>query len=382
MKTGFDPTASPYTEYPLPETDLFDREEEEEEQREYTPLYEHFSIRVDKGQTPLRIDKFLADKMSGISRTRIAQAAEAGTIFVNEIPVKANYKVKPDDYVSLRLARPPYEFTIIKENIPLDIVYEDTTLMVINKPAGLVVHPGHGNYTGTLLNAIAYHMRNTPEYDPEDPRLGLVHRIDKDTSGLLVVAKTPEVKAALSRQFFEKTTRRRYEALVWGRPQPTQGTIRTNLARDPRDRMQMATFPYEGEIGKTAVTHYRTLTCLGYVTHIECVLETGRTHQIRAHMKSIGHPLFNDVRYGGDQVLRGNHFSSYKKFVDNAFSLCPRQALHARSLGFFHPIKQEEMDFEAPLPDDMRLLIDKWERYVQRGDLEPLEYTQPNSHIE
>ncbi|SJZ48386.1 RluA family pseudouridine synthase [Porphyromonas cangingivalis] len=336
-----------------------------------TELYEHFGITVDKGQQPIRIDKYLVDRMPNVSRNRVQQAADAGVIFVNQKPVKSNYKVKPLDVISLRLERPPYEFEIIPEDIPLNIVYEDDYVMVINKQAGLVVHPGHGNYTGTMLNAIAFHLKDTPEYDPSDPRLGLVHRIDKDTSGLLVIAKTPEVKTHLSAQFFDKTTHRLYEAIVWGSVQEDEGTIRTNLARDPKDRMQMTTFPYEGEVGKTAVTHYRVLERLGYISRIECRLETGRTHQIRAHMKSIGHTLFNDERYGGHEILRGNRFSKYTKFVENSFALCPRQALHAKTLGFYHPILKEEMTFEAPLPSDMVALIEKWRTYVASGNIEP-----------
>ena len=372
MKTGSDPfrgtdDAPDINSLPY-DPDLEDPEEEEQEESQ---LFEHFSLTVDKGQTPLRIDRFLVDKMAGVSRNRISLAAEAGAIFVNDRPVKSNYKVKPLDVVSLRLERPRHEFEITKEDIPLDIVYEDESLMVINKPAGMVVHPGHGNYTGTLLNGIAYYLRNSPDYDPEDPRLGLVHRIDKDTSGLLVVAKTPEVKTALSRQFFVKSTRREYEALIWGTPKESSGVIRTNLGRDPKDRLRMTTFPYEGEVGKSAVTHYEVLEILGYVSRIRCILETGRTHQIRVHMMSIGHPIFNDARYGGDRILRGNHFSKYKKFVDNCFEVCPRQALHARSLGFYHPVLQRDLDFEVPLPPDMEQLVDKWRRYAEAGMLEP-----------
>ncbi len=350
-------------------SDLF----EEDDEQAQPELYEHFGITVDRGQKPLRIDRFLVDKMPNVSRNRIQQAAEAGVIFVNQRPVKANYKVKPLDVVSLRLERPPYELEILPEEIPLDIVYEDDYVMVINKQAGLVVHPGHGNYTGTMLNAIAYHLKDDPTYDPSDPRLGLVHRIDKDTSGLLVIAKTAEVKTHLSAQFFDKTTRRLYEAVVWGSMREDEGTIRSNLARDPKDRMQMTTFPYDGEIGKPAVTHYKVLERLGYISRIECRLETGRTHQIRAHMKSIGHTLFNDERYGGHELLRGNRFSKYRKFVENCFELCPRQALHAKLLGFYHPVLKEEMTFEAPMPDDLNRLLDKWRAYVTSGNIEPQE---------
>lgn len=350
---------------PKEEIDLtFLLDEEDEDEKEVTDLFEHFSVVADRGQSPLRIDRFLVDRLSGISRNRIQQAAEAGSIFVNDTPVKANYKVKPLDRISLRLERPPYDNTIIPEEIPLDIVYEDEALMVVNKPAGLVVHPGHGNYTGTLLNALAYYLRDDKAYDPNDPRLGLVHRIDKDTSGLLVIAKTPEVKTHLGKQFFYKTTKRSYRAIVWGRMEEESGTVRTNLARDPHDRLIFAPFPYEGDIGKTAVTHWRVIEELGYLSMIECRLETGRTHQIRAHMKSIGHPIFNDERYGGSQILRGNRFGSYKQFVANSFIQCPRQALHAQTLGFVHPMTGEEMTFSCDLPEDMQGLLEKWRVYT------------------
>lgn len=330
-------------------------------------LFDHYTITVDRGQNPLRIDRFLVDKMANISRNRIQLAADAGSLYVNDRPVKSNYKVKPGDEVALKLERPPYELEILPEDIPIEVVYEDDYLMVVNKQAGLVVHPGHGNYTGTLLNAIAFHLKDDPNYDPNDPRLGLVHRIDKETSGLLLVAKRADVRTNLSRQFFHKTTRRQYVALVWGRPQEKSGTIRTNLARDSRNRMIFANFEYEGEIGKTAVTHYEVIEELGYVSLVRCQLETGRTHQIRAHMKHLGHPIFNDSRYGGDQILRGNRFASYKKFVENGFKLCPRQALHAQTLGFYHPVREEELDFTTELPDDMHQLVEKWRKYVAAG---------------
>lgn len=343
-------------------------EELELEDDEATPeLYEHFSCIVDKGQTPIRIDRFLVDRMPNVSRNRIQQAAEAGAIFVGDQAVKSNYKVRPLDYISLKLERPPYELEIAPEDIPIEVVYEDEYLMVVNKQAGLVVHPGHGNYTGTLLNAIAFHLKDDPSFDANDPNVGLVHRIDKDTSGLLLIAKEPTVRTALAKQFQEKTTRREYLALVWGRMPEPQGTIRTNLARDPRDRMVMTTFPYQGEVGKTAVTHYKEEENLGYVSLIRCQLETGRTHQIRAHVKSLGHPIFNDERYGGNEILRGNRFASYRKFIENCFALCPRQALHAQTLGFYHPIRKEQMDFTSNLPHDMASLIEKWRRYLEVG---------------
>lgn len=335
----------------------------DEEWDENKELYEQFRIVADPGQQFLRIDKFLINLLPDTSRNRIQKAAKVGFVHVNGQPVKSNYRVKPNDEVILLLDRPRYENTIEPENIPIDIIYEDECLMVINKPAGLVVHPGLGNYTGTLVNAIAWHLREDPNYDPNDPSVGLVHRIDKDTSGLLVVAKTPEAKTSLGVQFFNKTTRRRYNALVWGTFKENKGTIIGNIARNPNDRLQMGVFPPNSEIGKHAVTHYNVLEHFGYVSLVECVLETGRTHQIRAHMKHIGHPLFNDARYGGNVILRGLNSSSYTTFIHNAFAICPRQALHARTLGFKHPLSGKEMDFHSPLPQDMSVLIDKWRNY-------------------
>ncbi len=328
-------------------------------------LYEHFRMVADKGQQLLRIDKFLFVHLPGTSRNRIQLAAKAGFVHVNDRPVKSNYRVKPGDVVTLLLNRPHYDNTIEPEDIPLDIVYEDNDVIVVNKPAGMVVHPGHGNYTGTLVNAIAWHLKDNPGYDPNDPAVGLVHRIDKDTSGLLVVAKTPEAKTSLGVQFFNKTTRRRYEALVWGDPGNDEGTIEGNIARNPKNRLQMCVFPPGSGIGKTAVTHYRVIKRFGYTTFVECRLETGRTHQIRAHFAHIGHPLFNDERYGGAQIMRGKSSGSYRQFVTNCFSLCPRQALHAATLGFFHPTLKKEMDFAAPMPEDLKALIDKWEKFSE-----------------
>ncbi|MCM1152715.1 MAG: RluA family pseudouridine synthase [Muribaculum sp.] len=325
-------------------------------------LYEHFRFEADKGQQLLRVDKFLATRMERTSRNRIQQAADAGCIIVNGKAVKSNYRVKPLDVVSIVMDRPRYEFEIIAEDIPLDIVYEDDDLLVVNKQAGLVVHPGHGNYHGTLVNALAWHFRDNPNYDVNDPRLGLVHRIDKDTSGLLVVAKNPEAKTELGKQFFNKTTRREYRALVWGDFQEDKGTIVGNIARNPRNKLQMAVFS-DPEIGKHAVTHYEVLERFGYVSLVKCVLETGRTHQIRVHMQSQGHPLFNDERYGGERILKGNPSSSYKKFIDNCFAICPRQALHAKTLGFRHPRTGEEMNFDSELPEDMSQLLNKWRQY-------------------
>lgn len=322
-------------------------------------LYEHYRIVADKGQELLRIDKFLVAHLPNVSRNRIQQAAEAGCILVGGRPVKSNYRVKPADIVSVVMDRPRYENEIIPEDIPLDIVYEDDTLLVVNKPAGLVVHPGHGNYTGTLVNALAWHMKDNPDYDVSDPRMGLVHRIDKDTSGLLVVAKTPDAKTHLGRQFFNKTTKREYVAVVWGIPEPEAGRIEGNIGRSLRDRLQMAVFP-DGDQGKHAVTHYQVIERLGYVSVVKCVLETGRTHQIRVHMKHIGHPLFNDARYGGDQILRGTTSSHYRQFVNNCFDTCPRQALHARTLGFIHPATGQEMFFNSEIPDDITRMIARW----------------------
>ena len=326
-------------------------------------LYEHFRVVVDRGQTMTRIDKYLTERLVNASRNRIQKAADCGFVRVGGQPVKSSYKVKPLDVITVMMDRPRYENEIIPEDIPLDIVYEDRYVLVVNKPAGLVVHPGHGNYRGTLVNALAWHMRDVPDYDANDPHVGLVHRIDKDTSGLLVVAKTPDAKTRLGLQFYHKTTRRKYRALVWGIVEQDEGTIVGNIARNPKDRMQM-TVTSDPDEGKHAVTHYRVLERLGYVTLVECVLETGRTHQIRVHMKHIGHVLFNDERYGGHEILKGTPFSKYKQFVNNCFDTCPRQALHAMTLGFEHPETGEAMDFTAPMPDDMQRLLEKWRNYI------------------
>lgn len=328
-------------------------------------LYEHFRVVVDKGQDPVRIDKFLFEHLQHSSRNRIQKAAEAGFIHVNDHPVKSNYKVRPDDVVTLMLDRPRHDTTIEPEDIPLDVVYEDDDVMVINKPAGLVVHPGVGNFHGTLVNAIAWHLRNLPSYDPNDPEVGLVHRIDKDTSGLLVIAKTAEAKTNLGVQFFNKTTHRSYNALVWGNFVEDEGRIEGNIARDPKDRLRMTVFPPDSEIGKPAVTHYRVIERFGYVTLVECILETGRTHQIRAHMKHIGHPMFADERYGGMEIIRGNRSSTYKAFIQNCFKVCGRQALHARTLGFVHPKTRKQMDFTSELPEDLQKLIERWRVYMK-----------------
>ncbi len=326
-------------------------------------LYEHFHFVADKGQELLRIDKFLTTRIPRTSRNRIQQAAEAGCILVNDTPVKSNYRVKPLDDIKIVMDRPRYDFEVVAEDIPLDIVYEDKDVLVVNKPAGLVVHPGHGNYSGTLVNALAWHFKDNPDYDVTDPRMGLVHRIDKDTSGLLVVAKTPYAKTNLGKQFFEKTTRREYVAVVWGVPDPTMGRIEGNIGRSTRDRLQMAVYPPDSELGKHAVTHYEVIENFGYVSVVKCVLETGRTHQIRVHMKHIGHPLFNDGRYGGDKILRGMRTAAYARFIENCFELCPRQALHARTLGFVHPETKQEMFFISEIPTDMTALMEKFRNY-------------------
>ena len=330
-------------------------------------LYEHFRVTVDKGQAPIRIDKYLFERIVNASRNRIQTAADAGFVMANGKPVKSSYKVKPLDVLTVMMDRPKYDNDIVPEDIPLDIVYEDDDLMVINKPAGLVVHPGCGNYHGTLVNAIAWHLRDVPSYNPNDPQVGLVHRIDKDTSGLLVVAKTPDAKTSLGLQFYNKTTKREYNALVWGIIDEDEGTVDGNIGRNPKDRMQMAVMS-DPEQGKHAVTHYHVLERLGYVTLVKCVLETGRTHQIRVHMKHIGHVLFNDERYGGHEILKGTHFSKYKQFVNNCFEICPRQALHAKTLGFVHPRTGKEMFFTSELPEDMANLLERWRNYISNRE--------------
>lgn len=332
-------------------------------------LYEQYRFVADQGQTSLRIDKFLVCRITKVSRNRIQDAADAGHIFVNEKSVKSNYKVKPNDVVTVMVTRPPVNTELIPEDIPLDIVYEDSHLMVVNKPAGMVVHPGHGNFSGTLVNGLAWHFKENNLFPTDDPRPGLVHRIDKNTSGLLVIAKNPEAKTDLGWQFFHKTTHRLYTALVWGTLESDSGTITGAIGRNPKDRQQMMVFPDESQ-GKPAITHYRVLERLGYVTLVECELETGRTHQIRAHMKHIGHPLFNDARYGGNDILKGTTFAKYKQFVKNCFDICNRQALHARTLGFKHPATGAYMEYDCPIPEDMSALIDKWRGYVASRDIE------------
>ena len=314
-----------------------------------------------------RADKYLTMLMDSLSRSYLQKLLKESHVTVGGQPVKANYRIKTEDAVRVLLPPliTPY---ILPENIPLEVLYEDEDVIVVNKPKGMVVHPAPGHYSGTLVNALAYYFRDTPDYDVSDPRLGLVHRIDKDTSGLLVIAKTPEAKTNLGLQFFHKTTQRQYVALVWGIMEKDEGTITGNIGRSLKDRLQMTVFP-EGDFGKHAVTHYKTLERLGYVSIVECKLETGRTHQIRVHMKHIGHTLFNDERYGGDQILKGTTFTKYKQFVQNCVEICPRQALHAKTLGFKHPVTGEEMFFDSPIPQDMTLLFDKWRNYTANRDI-------------
>jgi 23S rRNA pseudouridine1911/1915/1917 synthase len=324
-------------------------------------LYEHHRVIATDGQVPLRVDKFLMNFIENATRNKLQQAAKAGNILVNDVAVKSNHKVKPKDIVRILLAHPPHENLLVAEDIPIDVVYEDETLMVVNKPAGMVVHPGHGNYSGTLVNGLIHHVKNLPTNSNERP--GLVHRIDKDTSGLLVVAKTEFAMAHLSKQFFDRTTNRKYIALVWGNMEDDEGTIEGNIGRSFKNRLQMDVFR-DGDFGKHAITHYKVLERFTYVTLVECKLETGRTHQIRAHFKYIGHTLFNDERYGGDDILKGTTFTKYKQFVENCFKVLPRQALHAKTLGFRHPITKEMMQFDCDIPKDITDCLEKWKTYT------------------
>lgn len=344
---------------PAPDEDAGITEEDDDE----AGLYEHFAVVADKGQTPLRLDKFLTVRMEKCSRNRIQAAADGGNILVNGTPAKSSYKVKPLDRIQIVMPYPRREVEIIPEDIPLDILYEDDDLLIVDKAAGMVVHPGHGNYSGTLVNALTYHLQNLPLFREGDMRAGLVHRIDKNTSGILVVAKNEQAHARLAKQFFDHTIQRRYVALVWGGFEEDEGTITGNIGRSPRDRQKMFVFA-DGEDGKHAVTHWRVLKRYGYVTLIECRLETGRTHQIRVHMSWQGHPLFNDDRYGGDRILKGTTFTKYKQFIENCFAVMPRHALHAQSLGFVHPGTGKEVFFESDLPDDFRTLLEKWDTYA------------------
>ena len=324
-------------------------------------LYEHFRYEAHAGQEPLRVDKCLMNFIENVTRNKIQQAAKAGNVLVNDTVVKSNYKVKPNDVVRVVLSYPPPENLLVAEDIPIDIVYEDADVIVVNKPAGMVVHPGHGNYSGTLVNGLIYHIDNLPNNSNERP--GLVHRIDKDTSGLLVVAKTEYAMAHLSKQFYDRTTERKYIALAWGNIDEESGRIEGNIGRSLKNRLQMDVFP-EGDFGKHAVTHFKVLERFSYVTLVECKLETGRTHQIRAHFKYIGHTLFNDERYGGDGILKGTTFTKYKQFVQNCFKVLPRQALHAKTLGFVHPTSGEFMRFNAEIPEDFKGCLEKWRNYA------------------
>ncbi len=330
---------------------------------EQQEMYEHHRIVADKGQSPLRIDKFLVNKLENVSRSRIKNAASAGNILVNQQSVKSNYKVKPNDIITIVLAFPPRELEILPEDIPLDIVYEDEDVLLVNKKPGMTVHPGIGNYTGTLINALMWHLKDLPLFAAGEMRPGLVHRIDKNTSGLLVIAKNELSLNRLAKQFFDHTVERTYQALVWGVPKEPEGTITGNIGRNPKDRTKMYVFK-DGSQGKPSITHYKVLEDLGYISVIECRLETGRTHQIRVHFQSIGHPLFNDTEYGGNSILRGTTFTKYKQFVQNNFKILPRQALYAKSLGFVHPVSGKKMFFNSDLPEDMQTVIERWKVYT------------------
>lgn len=348
------------------EFDELDELEDSDNQEECDAngMYEHFRFDVDKGQGMLRIDKFLQMKIENASRTKIQAAADAGCIIVNGNAVKSNYRVKPGDVIQIMLTYPPREIQIIPEDIPLDIVYEDDSFVIVNKPAGLVVHPSYGHYTGTLINALAFRYKDLPIFNGGDARPGLVHRIDKNTSGLLVIAKNEQAKSHIAKQFFYHTSHRRYVALVWGNFDENEGTIVGNIGRNLRNRQIMDVFPEGSEYGKHAVTHYRVLERLGYVTLVECRLETGRTHQIRAHMQHIGHPLFNDPEYGGNEILKGTTFTKYKQFVNNCFALLPGQALHAKELGFDHPATGERVMFDSELPENLATVVAHWRSYI------------------
>jgi 23S rRNA pseudouridine1911/1915/1917 synthase len=341
-------------------------EDLEPDHSEEEVLFEHHRIVADPGQGLLRIDKFLNDRLPNITRTKIQKGIDDGFVTVNGKVVKSNYKVHPNDVIVISLPEPPRDTDIVPENIPLNIVYEDDHLLIINKPTGMVVHPAYQNWSGTLVNALTYHFSNLPQLPGNEGKPGLVHRIDKDTSGLLVIAKSEPVMTGLAKQFFDHTIERTYWALVWGEPSPPEGTISVNLGRSPKDRRVITAFP-DGDIGKHAVTHYKLLKPLRYVSLVECRLETGRTHQIRAHMKYLGHPLFNDATYGGDQVVKGTVFTKYKQFVQNCFKIMPRQALHAKTLGFIHPVTGKKMQFDSELPDDFKNVLEKWEKYVRNN---------------
>jgi 23S rRNA pseudouridine1911/1915/1917 synthase len=330
-------------------------------------LFEHHRIEADARQSLIRIDKFLMDRLPNVSRNKLQKAIKDGFVKVNDQQIKPNHKIHPHDVVTIALPEPPRDTEVVPEDIPLNIVFEDEHLLIVNKSAGMVVHPAYQNWTGTLVNALAYHFQNLPEMQGNEGRPGLVHRIDKDTSGLLVIAKTELAMAGLAKQFFDHSIDRSYLALVWGEPEPEKGTINVHLGRSLKDRRVTAAFP-EGDIGRHAITHYEVMKTLRYVSLVKCTLETGRTHQIRAHMKHLGHPIFNDVTYGGDKILKGTTFSKYRAFVENCFKIIPRQALHAKTLGFVHPATKEYMSFDSPVPEDMQLVLDKWEHYVTYTD--------------
>jgi len=349
-----------------PETDDFEESGESTDE-----LYERLNILVDKGQEPFRLDKFLTARIENASRNKIQQAIDAGRILVNNKTVQSNYKIRPSDNIIIYSEKQTHGEEIIPEKIPLDIVYEDDDILIINKPPGLVVHPASGNYTGTLINGVAYYLqqKNSTISEENLPRFGLVHRIDKNTSGLMVLAKTPKAVTSLAKQFFDHTIQRRYFALVWGDVAEEAGTIRAHVGRHKRFRKLFDAYP-DGEAGKEAITHYKVLERFGYVTLVQCELETGRTHQIRVHMKYIGHPLFNDETYGGDKIVKGTVFSKYKQFVENCFAICPRQALHAKTIGFIHPTTRKAMVFESELAPDMQKLLDKWRTYVNANKID------------
>ena len=339
----------------------------EEELTDQQELFEHYRFQADPGQSILRIDKFLSDRLMNSSRTRIQNAANAGNILVNNNIAKPNYKIKPGDIVQVVLPTPPREIELIAENIPLNIVYEDDDVLVVNKGPGMVVHPAHGNYTGTLVNALMWHFKDLPLFNSGESRPGLVHRLDKNTSGILVIAKNEFALNRLSKQFYDRTTDRRYNALVWGIPDPPEGTITGNVGRSIKDRKIMQVFK-DGTEGKAAITHYKVLENFGYISMIECKLETGRTHQIRVHFSNIKHPLFNDEEYGGDQILKGTTFTKYQQFIKNCFKILPRQALHAKSLAFNHPVTGKRLTFDSDLPDDMLQVVEKWRKYISGRD--------------
>lgn len=341
------------------EGDFFEEEE--------ITRFEHYKLSVDQGQSPVRIDRFLTDKLANATRNRIQNAIDEGKVLINGQPTKANYKIKPGDLIAVMMEEPKRDFEVLPEEIPLDILYEDDSLLIVNKPAGMVVHPAHGNWSGTLVNALAYHFKQLPELPGNSGRPGLVHRIDKDTSGLLVIAKSDKTMTHLAKQFFDHSIKRTYIALVWGEPSEDEGTIDAPIGRSAKNRKAMDIFP-DGSQGKNAITHWKVLCRLRYVSLIQCNLETGRTHQIRAHLKYIGHPLFNDSMYGGDIIRKGTQFAKYKMFIKNCFELLPRQALHAQSLGFVHPVSGKFVDFNSDLPEDMAVVLKKWEDYVSYVD--------------